>query len=512
MSRVLSNATGVDALISSATIPMTEKLSFHCPPEGEGDLTDTRPSISDSESDMDQDLGDGNLSGSTRGGEGKTTHREEASCQQCDEELDGQLDPQTNGSAARSVDELPDRTTSSPWKDLDISVVISILTPLLSWAFGREYMKNVLVAIFLVYYLHQLIEGSYSTWNVLDFTDLGSPVPWQLYHASRRRRPLPGVPIPQASEGRISELASAELWRHEMSYLFLAALTPFIGVFFLRTVILTITGEDAAPWFSTTVFVFASSLRPWSHIISRLRHRVRDLHEAIHYPSPESQLIADTRIRAVLNHVEELERELERVKRTMVLGHAVKEAHDEIFDALEDVERLVKKQDRRVETNKTLTETRLADLEAIIGRLETEGKTLDQPGFVLERLFADLTRLPRHLWDVLPFIHHFKPVANEKGKGSTATTNYHTYSPASRRPPRLETIPENGDPGVVFVPSNNGNPPRAALKRRRPTRYPESPKEPDSPLTLFSQTVLLPYYLSLRLLAVVFPPIKTAIS
>ena len=301
-----------------------------------------------------------------------------------------------------------------------------------------------------------------------------------------------------------------------MTYLCLTALAPFIGVFFLRTVILTITGEDAAPWFSTTVFVLASSLRPWSHIVSRLRHRVRDLHEVIHYPSPESQLIADSRIRAILDHVEELERELERVKRTMVLGHAVKEAHDEIFDALEDVERSVKKQDRKTEMNRTLTEARMAEVEAIIGRLETEGKTFDQPGFVLKRLLTDLIWLPRRLWDVLPFTYLFAPthpaVSAEKGKGSTATPNYHTYSPTPRRPPRLETIPENGDPNVVFIPSNGGSPQRAVLRRRRPTRRPESPKESDSPLTLFSQTVLLPYHLSLRLLAVVFPPLKTAIS
>ena len=356
---------------------------------------------------------------------------------------------------------------------------------------------------------------------MLDYTDLGLTgadflVPWQLYHASRRRRPIPGVLTPQPSEKRSSELASAELWRHEISYLCLAALTPFLGVFFLRTVVLTITGEDAVPWFSTTVFVLASSLRPWSHIVSRLRHRVRDLHEAIHYPSPESQLIADSRIRAVLDHVEKLEQELERVKRTMVLGHTVEEAHDEIFDALEDVEKYVKKQDRKVEMNRTLTETRLVEVETIMGRLEMEGKTIDQPGFVLKRLLADLIWLPFRLWDVLSCIHPFKstPVAvtAEKGKGSTATPNFHTYSPTSKRPPRLETIPENGDPNVVFIPSNGGNSQRTVLRRRRPTRYTDSPKEPDSPLTLFSQTVLLLYHLSLRLLAVIFPPIKSAIS
>ena len=354
------------------------------------------------------------------------------------------------------------------------------------------------------------------TRDVLDFSDIGltgagSLVPWQLYHASRRKRPIPGVSTPQPSEKRVSELASAELWRHEMSYLCLAALTPFLGMFFLRTVVLTITGEDAVPWFSTTVFVLASSLRPWSHIVSRLRHRVRDLHEAIHYPSPESQLIADSRIRAILDHVEELERELERVKRTMVLGHAVKEAHDEIFDALEDVERSVKKQDRKVEMNKTLTENRLVEVETVIGRLDIEGRTIDQPGFVLKRLFEDLIWLPRRLWSC-PFKSTPAALPAEKGKGSTATSNYHTYSPTSKRPPRLETIPENGDPNVVFIPSNGGNSQRAALRRRRPTRYTESPKEPDSPLTLFSQTVLLLYHLSLRLLAVIFPPIKTTIS
>ena len=154
MSKVPSNATGVDTLISSATIPMPEKFGFKCTPEGEGDLTDARQSISDSESDGDQDLADGNFSGNARGGEGKATHQEEASCQQCDEELG---DSPAGGFAVRPVD---DRPISSPWKDLDVSVVISLLTPLLSWTFGAEYVKNVLVALFLVYYLHQLIEGS----------------------------------------------------------------------------------------------------------------------------------------------------------------------------------------------------------------------------------------------------------------------------------------------------------------------------------------------------------------
>jgi hypothetical protein len=160
MTKVLSNATGVDTLISSATIPMTDKFSFHCPPEGEGD-TDARPSISDSESDVDEDLADRTLSGSMGDGEGKATQQEETSRKQRDQELDEKLDTQANGFTVRPVDELHDNIESSPRKDLDLSVVISILTPFLSWAFGKDYMKNIIVAVLLLYYLQQLIEGSY---------------------------------------------------------------------------------------------------------------------------------------------------------------------------------------------------------------------------------------------------------------------------------------------------------------------------------------------------------------
>jgi hypothetical protein len=299
-----------------------------------------------------------------------------------------------------------------------------------------------------------------------------------------------------------------------MSYLFLVGIVPFLGVFFFRTAFLTVTGEEAAPWFSGTVFVLASSLRPWKHIVSRLRHRVHDLHEAVHYPSPESQLIADSRIQTILDHFYELERELERVKRTMVHGHAVEEAHDEIFEALEDMKRIVRKRDRELEMNRSLTETRLAELEGALGRPGIEGTPFDQPGFVLKRLLADITWLPGRVLDVLPFVRRSKStVTADKGKGSVVSANYHSHSPPSRRPPRLETIPENGDPSAVFIPSSNGgNSPRRVMRRRRPTRYPESPKESDSPLTLFSQMVLLPYHLSVRLLSAIFPPIKTSVS
>jgi len=59
VSRILSNATAVDSLTSSATALIAEKPSFRCSPNEEEGLTDTRPFVSGSESDADQDFGAG---------------------------------------------------------------------------------------------------------------------------------------------------------------------------------------------------------------------------------------------------------------------------------------------------------------------------------------------------------------------------------------------------------------------------------------------------------------------
>ncbi|KAH9069350.1 hypothetical protein EDB83DRAFT_470382 [Lactarius deliciosus] len=165
--------------------------------------------------------------------------------------------------------------------DLDLSVIISLIAPLVDWLTGSDHLGNIFLVLFLIVYLHQLIQ-----------------VPWELYNASRQRRPHPSFRSQnlQGDEEAVTKIqtkrAATELQRQEFAYLFLSMITPFAGVALLRSVLRSINGVDSISWFSTTLFVLAAGVRPWGHFTSRLREHTSSLHDSIHYPSPDSQFIS----------------------------------------------------------------------------------------------------------------------------------------------------------------------------------------------------------------------------
>lgn len=48
------------------------------------------------------------------------------------------------------------------WSDLDVSMIIALLSPVGNWLTGSDHVKNLFLLILLVFYLHQLIEGASS--------------------------------------------------------------------------------------------------------------------------------------------------------------------------------------------------------------------------------------------------------------------------------------------------------------------------------------------------------------
>ncbi|KAH9053738.1 hypothetical protein EDB87DRAFT_1650048 [Lactarius vividus] len=212
--------------------------------------------------------------------------------------------------------------------DLDFSVIISLIAPLVNWLTGSDYLGNFFLVLFLIVYLHQLIQ-----------------VPWELYNASRRRRPHPSFRSQnlQGDEEAITKIqakrAATELQRQEFAYLFLSMITPFVGAALLRSVLRAIHGVDSISWFSTTLFVLAAGVRPWYHFTSRLQEHTSSLHDTIHYPSPDSQFIIDSRLQVVLDRVNSLEQELSTVKRTMAMRAYV--------DDTQDTEHTIRVQERR---------------------------------------------------------------------------------------------------------------------------------------------------------------------
>lgn len=63
-----------------------------------------------------------------------------------------------------------DRSESSPmspktraWYEFDLAVVVALVSPIGNWLTGGDHVKNLLLIVLLIFYLHQVIEGQFST-------------------------------------------------------------------------------------------------------------------------------------------------------------------------------------------------------------------------------------------------------------------------------------------------------------------------------------------------------------
>lgn len=410
---------------------------------------------------------------------------------------------------AESVPTRPPSTSS--WTDLDLSVVVALVAPVGNWLTGNDHLKNLFLILLLIVYLHQVIQ-----------------VPWELYHSARARRPHPSISpySPQSSMEDLARLASSELRKHELTYLLLSIVAPFLGAHLLRYVLSALSGTDAISWFSTTLFVLATGIRPWSHLIARLRDRTGALHDTIHYPSPDAQLIADSKLQAVLAHVERLEEELAVVKGAMAARVRVEEAYEELSAALEDVEHAVKKRERKAESMRAAHEARLVALEKAMKtagdkRTDTTHLRLVLPGHTPPSLsnghppsyFSSvLIQWIYVLWSVLTLNYAYESVSpSTRTRHLTAPTNGKPSLHHMQSPPRLETILEDVSEGEGAAQSGSESdeddvPARKRDERFVRKRYPRNASR--NLVDLVSDAVALPYRISVRILMAISPPVQ----
>ncbi|KAI0298956.1 hypothetical protein B0F90DRAFT_1729550 [Multifurca ochricompacta] len=336
---------------------------------------------------------------------------------------------------------------SSFWTDFDPSIVVAVISPLMNWLTGTDYLKNLFLVLFLIVYLHQLVQ-----------------VPWELYHAARQRRPHPSfrsLNVPELEEVAITtqtKLAAAELRRHEFAYLFISMISPFAGASLLRSVLKLISGVDAISWFSTTLFVLAAGIRPWGHLISRLQEHTTSLHDFIHYPSPDTQLIADSHLRTVFDRISSLEQELSTLKRLMVMRAYVEDMHNDLSSALQNAERVMRKQERKTESARMAYDTRFAGLEKAVSRIErtrgerprrmapsrtTSGMSDDRTYSRLGLVIGSIFRFLRTAVNVLTFDYFDRPSTPSSPKVTLAFMGARPSLHHAKTPNRLETIEED---------------------------------------------------------------------
>ena len=367
-----------------------------------------------------------------------------------------------------------------------------------------------------------------------------SKVPWELYHAARQRRPHPSfrsLNLPEREEEVAIKaqmrLAEAELQRHEFAYLLVSMITPFAGAALLRAVLGLVNGVDSISWFSTTLFVLAAGVRPWGHLISRLREHTTSLHDTIHYPSPDTQFIATSRLQAVVDRVNSLEQELSAIKRGMAMRAYVEEIHDDLSSALQSTERAIRKQERKSESVRISYDTRFAALEKAVARIErargvrgifpgsgdvtsssaTDGRAYSR----FESALASIFRFVRAIANNLTFNYFDPPSLPASPSVPPATIGARPPLHHTKTPSRLETIEEDeteplasvrldeksrssgpADNGMLLMSQQNdadaaGACEKGFLRQRR---------------SLAGAVVSLPYRLAVGILVAISPPLK----
>jgi uncharacterized protein (UPF0335 family) len=310
--------------------------------------------------------------------------------------------------------------------------------------------------------------------------------------------------------------------------------TPFVGAALLRSILRLVSGVDSISWFSTTLFGLAAGVRPWGHLISRLRERTASLHDAIHYPSPDTQFIAASRLQGVVDRVNSLEQELSTIKRAMAMRAYVEEIHDDLSSALQDTERAMRKQERKSESLRLSYDTRLATVEKAISRIERArgerprgiapsssnvatsaagDRAYSRVAFILASIF----RLLRAIANSLTF-NYFDPP-------SSPTTPSIALAPVGARPPlhhakppsRLETIEEDETEPLVAVrhdenPRSSGYADSGIQPMFRHSAAGADEKSrlqrPRSLVSTVANVVSLPYRLAVGILVSISPPLE----
>lgn len=204
-------------------------------------------------------------------------------------------------------------------------------------------------------------------------------MPWQLYHKSRSRSSSSRTHRTDSDEDidplhEAAELALSELRSFELFYLFLSILVPFLGAHLISHIFYAM-GVDSLSWFSTTLFVLATGVRPWSHLVKRLHQRMDDLQEAVHKPyNEEHNRVVDEQLSSIMTRLDALETVLEKVSMAAAQVEPLQAACDDLTEAFGDIERVVYRHERKMELARVSHNNRLAVLETGLVRLEERNK------------------------------------------------------------------------------------------------------------------------------------------
>ncbi|KAJ7500848.1 hypothetical protein B0H11DRAFT_2275600 [Mycena galericulata] len=373
--------------------------------------------------------------------------------------------------------------TPRPWYQPSLPVLLALAPPIGNWLTGGDHVKDLLLLLLLVFYLHQLVE-----------------VPWNLYHAARPRRPPPAsfstsgsgslpsaAPTPilhpasspdisaetsnsttrknqvvaeEQEQARVRALARSELRTLEIFLLLLALSAPLLGVLLLRSLASLTSSSPVHPntasgngvqtatpisWFSTTLFALLTALRPLRELVTRISARTSTLQTLIHSPPPPSSSSLSSAVER--KELEELKTRLAR------LDAELQRLRKENREAMQAVEVYVEGALTPLEDGVRRVERRVGKLRAAskstVGTSGKKGENLN--GKADGTIFVPAPAPPSHKgvlgllsWFAAP-TSAFTPAppsgATSKAKAPITVA---PLAPLSAKRRTLEAIPEDG--------------------------------------------------------------------
>ncbi|KAK6977246.1 hypothetical protein R3P38DRAFT_3476671 [Favolaschia claudopus] len=234
-----------------------------------------------------------------------------------------------------------------PWYKPSLPIVFALAPPIGNWITGGDHLKDLVLLLLLIFYLHQLIE-----------------VPWSLYRSARpRRSPTSSSTLSTPSPASALHIAAAksQLRSLELLLLTLCVLTPVLGVLLLRS-LASFTSSSPTPnaaattttttpisWFSTTLFGLITAIRPLRELVSRISTRTSTLHDQIHNTSSASSRREQRHSSATKDEVAALRAQLARLEQALADLTARDEAlYAYVEDAVAPLEKGVRRVERRV--------------------------------------------------------------------------------------------------------------------------------------------------------------------
>ncbi|KAF9494753.1 hypothetical protein BDN71DRAFT_1448547 [Pleurotus eryngii] len=393
----------------------------------------------------------------------------------------------------RNDPQSPTSQNRRAWYEFDLAVVVALVSPIGSWLTGGDHVKNLLLVSLLIFYLHQVVE-----------------VPWSLYHACRARHK-----VAAQSAGASTKSAASSLLSLELFFLALTVLSPLLGALLLRIVGNAIVGPDALSWFNVTLFVLATGLRPWRHLVDRIAGATEEMQGIVcegacggrcQSPSETEERQQSEEQRAqqydiLLHRLEAMETELSKLKTRMRVRQ------DELYDYVDEAVEAV---DRRI----TDTESRLVrtmhDVDEVGAYIRHWGRSYSATYLdILPKWIARTLALPfssqnqpvpsadRKKERVQQYPHHHSGssantlrTASYKSATNHVTTPYSSMyaspngSTATVYSKRLEPIPEEDSPPPP-TPRANGI--------SSPTIIRSSDVPPSTPIAFIGSLVFLPF-------------------